>query len=199
MPKIVDHVERRELIADALLRVIVRDGLSGVSLRHVAAEAGVTAGMVQHYFASKDEMMAFAMRSASARYEARIGAAVERLGEQASPATVVRAVLENFIPRSAEERHDGRITLEFQAYAAGRDDLVTSLAEGDAQLLGWLASLIGDATDVDPATAATRATALLGTAEGLGVKALSAGLPASEALAALHAQLELNGLSGPTA
>jgi AcrR family transcriptional regulator len=80
MPKLVDHQERREQIASALMRVAAGQGLEAVSLRHVAAEAGVTSGMVQHYFPSKDSMMAFAMRSASARYEARINQAVAALG-----------------------------------------------------------------------------------------------------------------------
>lgn len=195
MPKIVDPAERRALIADALFRVIVRDGLGGVSLRHVAAEAGVTAGMVQHYFSSKDEMMAFAMQAASARYETRIGLAVSALGDSPPPGAVLRAVLENFIPRSDDERHDGRVTLEFQAYAAGRDDLSAGLAAGDAQLRGWLASLVAEATGIDAATATIRATALLGTAEGLGLAVLIASLSPADALEALRTQLDLHGLA----
>ena len=58
MPKKVDHQERRTLIADALMRVAADQGLEAVSLRHVAAAAGVSSGMVQHYFRTKDEMMA---------------------------------------------------------------------------------------------------------------------------------------------
>ena len=50
MPKKVDRQERRTRIADALMRVAADQGLEAVSLRHVAAEAGVSAGMVQHYF-----------------------------------------------------------------------------------------------------------------------------------------------------
>lgn len=195
MPKIVDHAERRALIADALFRVIIRDGLSGVSLRHVAAEAGATAGMVQHYFTSKDEMMAFAMQAASARYEERISAAVGALGDAPSAAATLRAVLENFIPRSDAERRDGRVTLEFQAYAAGRDALAASLAEGDAQLRAWLASLLTEVTGTDASTASVRATALLATAEGLGLAALLSSLSVADALAALRAQLELHGVA----
>lgn len=194
MPKIVDHAERRALIIDALFRVIVRDGVGGVSLRQVAAEAQVTAGMVQHYFTSKDDLMAFAMTSASARYEQRIGTSVAALGDSPSPGAVVRAVLANFIPQSQDELHDGRIGLQFQAYAATRDDLSRSLQQGDAQLRTWLADLIAKATEVDEATASIRAVGLLATAEGLGLTVLSAGLTAPEALAALDAQLSANGI-----
>ena len=103
-------------------------------------------------------------------------------------------MLQNFIPRSASERHDGRISLEFQAFAAGHDEFSAELAEGETQLRDWLAALVAQATGVEPVVAATRATALLGTAEGLGLKVLSAGLDTEEALSALHAQLQLNGL-----
>src|SRR3954467_4457371 len=42
------------------MRVAAHQGLEAVSLRHVATEAGVSTGMVQHYFRTKDEMMTFA-------------------------------------------------------------------------------------------------------------------------------------------
>ena len=53
------------------MRVAARRGLEDVSLRHVAAEAGVTAGMVQHYFRTKDEMMVFAIGAVRERVEQR--------------------------------------------------------------------------------------------------------------------------------
>ncbi|MFD5213582.1 TetR/AcrR family transcriptional regulator [Microbacterium sp. NPDC058345] len=198
MPKRVDAAERRAHIADALFRVIARDGLGAVSLRHVATEAGVTAGMVQHYFSSKHEMMTFAMQAASARYEARIRDAIDALGIEPAPGGMLRAVLSNFIPQSATELSDGRISLEFQAYAAGHDDAARSLAAGDAQLRAWLAALIVEASGVDAGTAAERAAGLLGMAEGLGLKVLGSGMPASEALSALDAQLHLNGVADTT-
>jgi len=194
MPKIVDRSERRAHIIDALFRVIVRDGVGGVSLRQVAAEAQVTAGMVQHYFTSKDELMAFAMASASSRYEQRIGASVAALGDSPAPGAVVRAVLANFIPQSADELHDGRISLQFQAYAATRGDLSRSLQQGDAHLREWLATLIAEVTGADAAAASAQAIGLLATAEGLGLTVLSAGLSAPDALAALDRQLGANGI-----
>ena len=41
MPKKVDHGRRREEIAEAVCRLAGRQGLDGVSLRQVAAEAGL--------------------------------------------------------------------------------------------------------------------------------------------------------------
>lgn len=194
MPRLVDHSERRERIADALLRVVARDGLGGVSLRHVATEAGVTAGMVQHYFTSKDEMMSFAMQSASARYEQRITAAVQALGPGAGPAATLRTVLANYIPQSETELHDARVALEFQAYAGSRPELAEALSEGETQLVGWLAMLVAQSAGIPDADAATRALGLFSAAEGLGLKVISAALSPADALAALDAQLSVNGI-----
>lgn len=190
MPKVVDPEERREQIAGALLRVLSRDGLEGASLRHVAAEAGVTAGMVQHYFSTKDAMLEFAMVSASARYEQRITAALEQLGTDPDPALVIATLLRGLLPADGTEADDARVSLAFLTYAAGHPAAAERLA-GDNQLLrDHLAGLI---TAVRPELpdAAAAAAALLGTAEGLAVHVLCARLPVAEARHALEQHLAL--------
>jgi AcrR family transcriptional regulator len=59
---VVDREERRSRIAEAILRIAASRGLDEVSLRDVAAEAGVSMGQVQHYFSTKREMLMFACR-----------------------------------------------------------------------------------------------------------------------------------------
>src|ERR1700722_8642251 len=61
MPKQVDHRERRETIARALWRVVEQRGIAHASVREVAQEAGISHGAVQHYFATREEMLIFAM------------------------------------------------------------------------------------------------------------------------------------------
>ena len=46
--------------------VLVAEGFEGVSVRKVAARAGVSIGAVQHHFPTKDAMLAAAMERASA-------------------------------------------------------------------------------------------------------------------------------------
>ncbi|WP_052462174.1 TetR/AcrR family transcriptional regulator [Nigerium massiliense] len=48
---------KRAEILDAVLRVIAVQGMAAVSVRVVAAEAGVSAGRVQHYFATKTDLV----------------------------------------------------------------------------------------------------------------------------------------------
>lgn len=185
MPKRVDREERRGLVAAALLRVVSRDGLEGVSLRHVAAEAGVTAGMVQHYFPSKDAMMRFAMGAASARYRERIERRVAELGEDLDPRRVVGVLLGALLPADDAERDDARVALAFQGYAATHADASAHLDEGNALLRQHLSELVCavDAQHPDPMSAAT---GLLAAAEGLGVHMLSSRLDPDQARAALE-------------
>jgi AcrR family transcriptional regulator len=55
----------REALCAAVLRVVARSGLDGVTYRSVAAEAGVTHGSASYHFATRDEMIQEALRWAS--------------------------------------------------------------------------------------------------------------------------------------
>jgi AcrR family transcriptional regulator len=195
MPKVVDHHERRTLIADALLRVAARDGLEAVSLRHVATEAGVTSGMVQHYFRTKDEMMQFALGVVRERNEARITEAVSRLGPNPAPRDFLRAVLAGLLPLDATSRADGLVALAFLAYAALRPEAGAALRRDTPQMAAYIADQIRSAraagaarADVDPDAAAT---GLLAVTEGLGMYLLTAQTTPENALRTLDAHLTL--------
>jgi AcrR family transcriptional regulator len=62
MPKIVDHDARRGEYVDALWRVVSRDGAGAISVRAVAAEAGVSASNVVHYLPSRAAMLGVAVQ-----------------------------------------------------------------------------------------------------------------------------------------
>jgi AcrR family transcriptional regulator len=179
MPKRVDPGERRRLIADALMRVASSRGLEAVSLRHVAEEAGATAGMVQHYFRTKDEMMLFALDVISERAEARIGAAVAALGPSPAPRVLLRAMLLEILPLDDARRVDGRVALAFLAYSAVRPEVAAAQRRGAIGLRDFVATLLpGDG-----------ATPLMALVEGLGLHLLSDVLTPDEAVTALDAQL----------
>ncbi|MBW9063606.1 TetR family transcriptional regulator C-terminal domain-containing protein [Rhizobium herbae] len=54
--------ERRQELIRATLDTIAALGLKAATVRAIAIRAGVTAGLVRHYFASKDQMVAEAYR-----------------------------------------------------------------------------------------------------------------------------------------
>lgn len=58
----MERPDRQELILAAVIRIIGRDGLAGVSVRSVAREAGVAHGLVNYYFDDKKGLIEAALR-----------------------------------------------------------------------------------------------------------------------------------------
>jgi TetR/AcrR family transcriptional regulator, cholesterol catabolism regulator len=57
-----EKVDRQALIFEAVLGLLSREGISGVSMRAVAREAGVALGLVHYYFDDKTSLIAAALR-----------------------------------------------------------------------------------------------------------------------------------------
>lgn len=54
-PKVVE--DRREQILDAAMRVFAQKGFARATNKDIAKEAGITPGLIYHYFASKEELL----------------------------------------------------------------------------------------------------------------------------------------------
>lgn len=61
MVRTIDGEARRRVLADAVWRLLRAGGLEAASVRAVAAEAGLSAGSVRHFFTTQDELHVFAM------------------------------------------------------------------------------------------------------------------------------------------
>lgn len=57
--------ERRQHILASAVRCITREGFAGVRLRDIGREAGVSIGLIQHYFDTREELLNQAIRHAS--------------------------------------------------------------------------------------------------------------------------------------
>lgn len=77
----IDHDSTRERILDALLVLISSTGSDGVTVRTVAAAAGVSVGAVQHHFATKDALLIAGMERVDERFRRRLGL---RLAEEST-------------------------------------------------------------------------------------------------------------------
>jgi AcrR family transcriptional regulator len=84
--------ERREQLIEAALAVASRDGIDAATVRAVAAEAGVSLGVVHYCFQDKDELLrAMAHAITSANLQRSLG---EVPAEAADPASVIEGVLD---------------------------------------------------------------------------------------------------------
>ncbi|OLT19315.1 TetR family transcriptional regulator [Pseudonocardia sp. CNS-139] len=145
MPKRVDVDARRREIADALLRLAATEGLESVSLRHVAAEAGVSMGAVQHYFRTKDDMLRFALEHQARRREQRIVARLTAAGRPPTVREIIRTSLLEVLPTDDESRADWLVGIAFFIRAMRDPAMAEVLAEGVPQVVGFFTEQLGAA------------------------------------------------------
>ena len=190
MPKIVDHEERRRELAGAVWRVILRDGVEGVSVRAVAAEAGWSAGALRHYFGTKDELLA----SAARLLEGRVIRRLEQRPNGLTPREAVSTALCEVLPMDDERRTEGALWFAY----ASRSLVDPKIAKEHAIVFDGVRRLCAGIThelatlglldpNLDPDTEATRLHALV---DGLAVHGLLGRIEGSEILAVLEAHLD---------
>jgi len=152
MPKIVDHEQRRAAIAEAFWRVVARQGIEGATIRAVAAESAWSRGIVEHYFADKQEMVFYACRLAIERTLAETRLRHETLvGRQA-----LRSVLLDCLGSQSQE-----VWFELLSVVGREPELAAELVRFDAEISAVIAEIIaemmarGEASpDLDPSAEA---------------------------------------------
>lgn len=106
----IDENQRRRELAEAVWTVILREGFDAASVRAVAAQAGLSAGSVRHFFRSQNELHIFAMEELSRDIGARITRTFEAArGEGDTPRgsrarKVAAETLANLLPHDDETR-----------------------------------------------------------------------------------------------
>ncbi|MBE8525594.1 TetR/AcrR family transcriptional regulator [Amycolatopsis sp. H6(2020)] len=146
VPKQVDHEQRRVQIAEALQRLTTRSGLEGVSLRHVAAEAGMSMGSVQHYFRTKDEMLRYALEHRHKLRSERITAKVLAEGPP-TPRSILRACLVEILPRDPGSEADFLIGVAYFIRAVADPAMAKAFGEGMPELLEFFAGQVRQAQE----------------------------------------------------
>jgi AcrR family transcriptional regulator len=134
VPKQVDREERRRALAEAVFAIIAARGLEAVSLRDVAAEAGVSMGAVQHYFTSKDEMLRFALDHLRTRVLGRLQERLSRLNRP-TRRDLVEAGLEVMLPLDEASRQETCVNVAFVELATVDASYAALLREGYRHLV----------------------------------------------------------------
>jgi AcrR family transcriptional regulator len=188
VPKQVDHHQRRMEIADAVWRVVAEQGFEGASLRHVASAAGISMGLVQHYFATKREMLRFALDAVQQSVGARYAAELSRLPDPPPPRGAVRAFVVQLIPLDEQRRREGASLFAAMVGGLRDDEFGERMRDGIAQLREFVTVQVAAAgIEPDPVAAATT---LLVLADGLAAHVLGGYLPPERALYLLDAHLD---------
>ncbi len=141
MPKIVDRDVQRVKFAEAAMSLIAQHGLEGVTMRGVAAEAGLSDGSLFHYFSSKDELLMLAVRHSTALQS-------ERINTYTSKYTGLKA-LEHMLCDDAtiteSTRDDWMVWLTFVHKAALQESFAAAYAGMIGGWRGRIARLLEDA------------------------------------------------------
>lgn len=172
MPKVVDHKQRRNEIASALLDIVAEKGTSAVTFRAVAEKTGWSTGVLAHYFKNRDDLLLGGLRRAgeiAGRRQREINTSL--LGRQA-----LEAILEEELPLDNRRLALTRIFVFFYAEAAA-DENIRHVVDG--YLSKWreqtetavrASQELGDLdSSIDAASVATDLVALT---DGLSIQAM---------------------------
>ncbi|HEY5820728.1 MAG TPA: TetR/AcrR family transcriptional regulator [Propionibacteriaceae bacterium] len=189
MPRFADHAQRRREIAYAVWYVIATQGFDAVTMRAVAAEADISVGRIQHYFASKDEMVRAAclemITLAADRYAARVGdrPAVEAL----------EVLILSTIPENDDARIGTAVWYAFLARSIAEPEIATIMRDAQAGLESEVVRLLVAAAengDLVPTSAdPTTARRLIALSDGLTQRVLIGALSADSAIEVLRAEV----------
>lgn len=98
MPRLIDAEERNAEIARAALRVLENEGMSALSVRNVAAEAGIAPASLRRAFPSQHSLREYCIELIEERATARI-ASIKLIGRE-----LVDEVLAQLLPLDGERR-----------------------------------------------------------------------------------------------
>ncbi|WP_328458828.1 TetR/AcrR family transcriptional regulator [Amycolatopsis sp. NBC_00438] len=141
MPRLADHEQRRRQIAEAVWRIASARGLEDVSLRKVAAEAGVSLRLVQYYFGTRDDLLLGALeilnKDAEERTRAEVGPAAD-----ATPRQVLRTMLVRMLPLDDERRTRYLVYLAYFVRSLTDPDLAAAFSAAPPELERLTADLL---------------------------------------------------------
>ncbi len=177
----------RDDLTDALIGVVVEHGLEAVSIRTVAAAAGVSIGAVQYHFATKDDLLLAAYERAIDQVALR---ARDIAAGEPTPRVYIRSLLRELLPLDDRREAELRVALAFSTRSVNSPRLTELYTAGYRALREAVTGALREAgTSDDPERDAVQAIAV---ADGLAWHLLCApsALTTAEAEAALDAHLD---------
>ncbi len=168
MPRITEshRAAQEERFIDAARRCFTRLGVEGTSMEQIRTEAGVSAGLMYRYFASKDDMIRAAITASMAEFEDIVADTV--VAEQAAtPAGYLRLLLDKL--RTFRRHSEGvdlfKLAIQGWAHAQSRPEAKSIVLKSFARQLKSFRDLAAqwttdDAADATDTTDKADATAL---------------------------------------
>ncbi|MGC4805745.1 TetR/AcrR family transcriptional regulator [Micromonospora sp. DT233] len=147
-------------LLDGVLTVLAEQGVGALSVRSVAAAAGVSPAQVQYYYRTKSELVRAGFDHAGEQFLAEVTAA--------QPTTLMDFVWP-WLPLDDRSERRARVWLAYAAISAVDPDLAATSAQLDRKLRGWF---------VDEGLSEQAAAQLLALIDGVTIQCLT--LPQAE-------------------
>lgn len=140
----MDRDARKAQLAEAVWRIILDHGVSAVSVRTVAEQAGVAVGSLRHVFPTRAELVAFSAELSVQRATERILATPP----SDDPREHALAVIKNLLPLDAGSRAEFEVNLALFADHAALPEIATIRDHAHRRLGALSVRLIGTLTGV---------------------------------------------------
>lgn len=174
MVRRIDGEARRRALAEAVWRLVLREGLPGATVRAVATESGLATGSVRHFFGTQRELITFAMRELIDA----VGARIAQASAIADPEERALTVLGEMVPLTEATRAEAFAHLQFVTQARFDPEIDEIAAESFEKIRGvctqvllWLREVGRVRADLDVPAAAS---ALCAVVDGLTLELLLA-------------------------
>lgn len=195
MPRQVDHDQRRREIIEALWSLTISEGLTAVSFRKVAAEAGVSVRRIQYYFGDKATLLRQALQLVGEQVVADGLAAVGEVGPDPTIHQLLRAIIGSALPTDDRSRSLSLLFFSFHVAAITDPNLASAEAGGTKNwTVPFAAKLIAQAREqggtrpgIEPDQ---EALMLMSAFHGLSLDVVAGNRTGEEAMAAIDYRLD---------
>lgn len=133
--------DTKSKIVDAAYRVLAEQGFEKTSTKEIAKQAGISQGLINYYFSSKEDLMFEIFHLESIRYIEEMN----KISEIPLNEHFISRALD--IPKNMVHRYPDWHRLRFELFAiglrseAGREKIQQSLNAGNAQVLKTLSTM----------------------------------------------------------
>ena len=135
----VGQQERRRALVDATMTAIAEQGFSNLTLARIAGLAGLTAGIVNFYFTSKEALLLETLKSVAEEFEQTVYAAMD--AAPGSPAEQLQAIVFASLDPGITEPRKVAVWYAFGAEARARQDYQVICGHRDATYFARIQAL----------------------------------------------------------
>ncbi len=141
MPRIANHDARRADLIEVAATLIADSGMDGLTVRSVANAAGVSTGVVSHYFEDKRDLL-------QQTYDATAEDVYDRVAQTFTrDPGEMQALLEGFLPLDAQRLRGWRVWFAFWGLAIGDAELAKDQKQRARRALKLIGQILSAAVD----------------------------------------------------